>query len=75
MDIEKTAIYKAVQIVGGPSALAKKLQEQGVENIDRRKVWTWVHRQHRVPACYIKAVCIATNMRVTVNALMDDHSN
>ena len=74
MATQKTAIARAVDVVGGCTALAKKLEAQGYSGMDRRTVWAWVHRQHRAPARYFKGVCIATDMKVTVNALMDDHN-
>lgn len=74
-----TAIARAVELLGetdgkptgrphkGYTVLAEKL------GVDRSLVWQWVNRQHRAPVKWIKQVCIATDMRVTVNALMDDH--
>jgi hypothetical protein len=74
-----TAIRKAVEILGevetdakrphkGYSLLAEKL------GVPRGHVWMWVNRQKRAPAKYFKDICIATGMRVTPNALMDDHN-
>ena len=80
-----TAISKAVSLLEdednnqtgrphkGYSILAEKLIQMGHTGVTRDLVWKWVNRQHRAPIKYMKAICEATEMRVTVFQLMDDH--
>ncbi|MCX4025077.1 helix-turn-helix domain-containing protein [Endozoicomonas sp. SM1973] len=62
-----TAIERAVELVGGQTALARLI------GIQQSNVWHWLNRHNQVPAKFIRAVSKATNGLVTVDELLDDH--
>ncbi len=66
----ETSIEQAVRLVGGQSALAKKLSFKH-SNIKQQHVWKWV-RAGRVPAEYCNAIEKATNGAVTRYDLRPD---
>ncbi|MCS6159251.1 MULTISPECIES: helix-turn-helix domain-containing protein [Shewanella] len=62
-----SAIEKAINIIGGQTALAKKL------GIRQSYVWNWIHRHRQAPAKYIRAISSATHGLVSVDELLLDH--
>lgn len=66
-DIEKAALHRAAEIVGGQAALAAAI---GME--DRRRVWPWFNTDRQVPAEHCPAIEKATNGQVRCEELRPD---
>lgn len=60
------ALHKAVEIVGGQSALARALK------VSQGNIWNWLHRNKRVPAGRVLAVEEATEGKVSRHDLRPD---
>lgn len=68
-DVEKAALRKAAEIVGGQAALAIAI---GIE--DRRRVWPWFNTDRRLPAEHCPAIERATGGAVRCEELRPDVS-
>ncbi|ADZ91072.1 transcriptional regulator [Marinomonas mediterranea] len=62
-----TAIQKAIETVGGQTALAENL------GVKQAHVWNWLWRNKRAPAKYIRQISKATNGSVSESDLLRDH--
>ncbi|NLQ16172.1 helix-turn-helix domain-containing protein [Marinomonas sp. M1K-6] len=62
-----SAIAKAVEIIGGQTALANIL------GVKQAHVWNWLRVHKRSPAKYIRRISKATNGQVTESELLKDH--
>lgn len=68
--MDSTPIEKAVQLVGGQSALAISIQHKH-PNVRQQHVWKWL-RAKRVPLEYVPAIEQATGGQVTRYQLRPD---
>jgi len=59
----KTSLEKAVEIVGGQSALADAI------GVSQARVWNWLNRDAAMPAEYYIPIALATNWKVTPHQL------
>jgi DNA-binding transcriptional regulator YdaS (Cro superfamily) len=62
-----SAILKSARILGGQTALAKKL------GVKQSYVWNWINRHQQAPAKHIRAISTATKGLVSVDELLNDH--
>ncbi|MCK2149488.1 helix-turn-helix domain-containing protein [Marinobacter alexandrii] len=61
-----TALKKSIRLAGSQSALAAKCGTK------QSNIWNWLHRDGRVPAEYVIAVCTATDFKVTPHEVRPD---
>ncbi|MBV8048082.1 MAG: helix-turn-helix domain-containing protein [Paludibacterium sp.] len=64
---EKAALKRAIEIVGGQSALAEKLGFQ-----DRRRIWIWLNGDRQVPVEQCPEIELATRGKVRCEELRPD---
>ena len=68
MRMKNEYLRKAIEIVGGQSALARACGGR----VKQQHVWNWLHRDGRVPAQYVLAVERATRGQITRQMLRPD---
>jgi len=67
-----TYLANAIEIVGGQTALAKRITSFSGKRISQGHVWCWLNRDNRVPPEYCFAIEKATDGRVTKSQLRPD---
>lgn len=65
---KKSALQKAIEIVGGQTALANKIGEP----VKQAHVWNWLNRDGVVPAEHVLKIEAATDGAVTRHELRPD---
>ena len=70
----KISLQKAIDLVGGQSALADEIniQKAAPPQITQQHVWNWLHRQGQAPAKYCLFIEVATKHEITRNHLRPD---
>lgn len=68
MSTELKALKRSVEIVGGQTALARKIGG----DVKQSHVWNWLNRDKRAPAEYIFKIERATNGAVRARQLRPD---
>lgn len=65
-------LLKAIDLIGGQSALARRLNEATSKNISQSHVWLWLRAKKGVPAEYCLAIEEITHGRVLASDLRPD---
>lgn len=64
--MDKTPLFKAVQIAGGQTRLAKQI------GVSQGHLWCWLYRDKNIPAKRVPAIEAATNGQITRYQLLPD---
>jgi DNA-binding transcriptional regulator YdaS (Cro superfamily) len=62
-----SAIEKVVEIIGSQTALAQ------ITGVKQAHVWNWLRLHKRAPAKYIRRISKATEGKVSIEELLQDH--
>lgn len=68
----KEQLQRAVELAGGPLALARKASANGSKKIDRSHIWNWLNRDKDIPGEYVVQVSKALNFVITPHELRPD---
>lgn len=60
--MDTSALQEAIDIAGGQSALARSIAAMHGGHIRQGSVWSWLHRDLKVPPEYCEAIEISTGV-------------